>query len=423
VFTRQVTLRSPPRSLALYRCETVMILDINSSDDELPSVEEGEAEVEPEVEAAASPLKLELSQSPKLEPQKATAEKLASLPPHELTIDADQQQWVYYTTRTDGERVGTISKWFDAHVDEVVEGNVGRHPKLNKRSRLQAGTLIVIGACDSLLVCSKCRGDERACDEIICCSGACGRGYHTSCVSLNSVPDGDWYCQFCQGGGERTQPRQGEWWKRDLCGKWEIMPGDDRLEQPPAEWRGDGPSERPPLINEKRAVPAQPPSAAKCAKLEPPGPEMATLAGMPSGFPSGDRGRGRGRGGRRNALGGMSAHAEQGDGRRMPTAGAAPSKAAAAAAEAPASPRAETAEERGEATSPWPNAPPAAEAMFASAPLDSFLGKVANIYELFGIEPSVPIPSGIQRVNDQMGLTSTGTLPAQLGVLMREVFG
>jgi len=61
--------------------------------------------------------------------------------------------------------------------------------------------------------------------------------------------------------------------------------------------------------------------------------------------------------------------------------------------------------------------------MFASAPLDSFLGKVANIYELFGIEPSVPIPSGIQRVNDQMGLTSTGTLPAQLGVLMREVFG
>ena len=90
-------------------------------------------------------------------------------PPHEHIIDGDEQQWVYYHTRTDGELVGTIASTFEADTDEVIESNVSRYSNLRRKSKLKRGTLLVIGACDTLLLCSTCRCDERTGDPILIC--------------------------------------------------------------------------------------------------------------------------------------------------------------------------------------------------------------------------------------------------------------
>ena len=90
-------------------------------------------------------------------------------PPHEHVIDGDEQQWVYYHTRTDGELVGTIASTFEADTDEVIESNVSRYSNLRRKSKLKRGTLLVIGACDTLLLCSACRCDERTGDPILIC--------------------------------------------------------------------------------------------------------------------------------------------------------------------------------------------------------------------------------------------------------------
>ena len=111
-----------------------------------------------------------------------------TFPPYEHVIDGDEQQWVYYYTRTDGEVVRTIASTFEADTDEVkklalaaphpsrsqtshqvIESNGSRYSKLKPKSKLKEGTLLIIGACDSLLVCSGCRRDEREGDPIIIC--------------------------------------------------------------------------------------------------------------------------------------------------------------------------------------------------------------------------------------------------------------
>ena len=99
----------------------------------------------------------------------AISPAMPSFPPHEHVIDADEQQWVYYNTRTDGELVGTIASTFEADTDEVIESNVSRYSGLRRKSKLKMGTLLVIGACDTLLLCSKCRCDERKGDPILIC--------------------------------------------------------------------------------------------------------------------------------------------------------------------------------------------------------------------------------------------------------------
>jgi hypothetical protein len=92
-----------------------------------------------------------------------------SFPPHEHVIDGDEQQWVYYHTRADGEPVDTIASTFEADTDEVIESNVSRYSDLRRKSKLKKGTLLVIGACDTLLLCSTCRCDERKGDPILIC--------------------------------------------------------------------------------------------------------------------------------------------------------------------------------------------------------------------------------------------------------------
>ncbi|KAL0486769.1 hypothetical protein AKO1_012106 [Acrasis kona] len=49
--------------------------------------------------------------------------------------------------------------------------------------------------CDGCKSCTHCGEDDRE-DELIFCD-SCDRGYHTTCISLASVPEGDWKCHEC----------------------------------------------------------------------------------------------------------------------------------------------------------------------------------------------------------------------------------
>ena len=92
-----------------------------------------------------------------------------SFPPHEHVIDGDQQQWIYYRTLKEDEVVETIASTFEADTDEVIESNASRYANLKRKSKLKKDTLLVIGACDTLLLCSKCRRDECEGDPILIC--------------------------------------------------------------------------------------------------------------------------------------------------------------------------------------------------------------------------------------------------------------
>ena len=141
-------------------------MDINSQQSE-PVSSEDELIVEEEEPAAPK--------VPKAEPGTAAAgsdpaaTSTPSFPPHEYVIDGDQQQWVYYRTMKEDEVVETIASTFEADTDEVVESNATRYGKLKAKSKLKKGTLLVIGACDTLLLCSECHHDECEGDPILIC--------------------------------------------------------------------------------------------------------------------------------------------------------------------------------------------------------------------------------------------------------------
>ena len=141
-------------------------MDINSQQSEPVSSSEDDLIVEEEEPATPK--------VPKAEPGTPAAGSPAasstpSFPPHEYVIDGDQQQWVYYRTMKEDEVVKTIAETFEVDTDEVIESNASRHGKMNRKSKLKKGTLLVIGACDTLLLCSDCRCDEREGDPILIC--------------------------------------------------------------------------------------------------------------------------------------------------------------------------------------------------------------------------------------------------------------
>ncbi len=174
---------------------------------------------------------------PHLAPSSSRADAAAEenlFPPHDHVIDGDEQQWVYYTTRTPDEIVSKIAAWFDASVQEVVQSNASRYPTLKGKSKLKQGTLLVIGATDSLLVCSSCRGDKRQGDEIVICDGECGRAYHQSCIGLDALNEDQWLCRFCTPSARcKLEPSERTWWKRPACGSWEMMSSDDMQSRAP----------------------------------------------------------------------------------------------------------------------------------------------------------------------------------------------
>ena len=47
------------------------------------------------------------------------------------------------------------------------------------------------------LACSACQQQDRP-EAMLICDGECGRGFHTDCVGLDCVPDGDWFCHDCR---------------------------------------------------------------------------------------------------------------------------------------------------------------------------------------------------------------------------------
>ena len=138
-------------------------MDINSQQSEPVSSED---DLIVEEEEPATP------KVPKAEPgtpAAGSASSTPSFPPHEYVIDGDEQQWVYYRTMKEDEVVGTIADTFEADPDEVIESNASRYGKMKQKSKLKKGTLLVIGACDTLLLCSECRCDEREDDPILIC--------------------------------------------------------------------------------------------------------------------------------------------------------------------------------------------------------------------------------------------------------------
>ena len=145
-------------------------MDINSQQSEPVSSSEDDLIVEEEEPATPKVPKAEpgTSAAGSSTPSSA-ATSTPSFPPHEYVIDGDQQQWVYYRTMKEDEVVGTIADTFEADPDEVIESNASRYGKMNRKSKLKKGTLLVIGACDTLLLCSECRRDECEGDPILIC--------------------------------------------------------------------------------------------------------------------------------------------------------------------------------------------------------------------------------------------------------------
>ena len=134
----------------------------SSSEDELVV-----QEIEPAAPKKAEPGTRAAGTRPAILP----ATSSTRFPPHEHVIDADEQQWVYYSTMVDGEVVGAIASAFDSEVDEVIQFNARRYHNMSRKSKLKEGTLLIIGACDALLMCSACRGDQSDDDKIIICRG------------------------------------------------------------------------------------------------------------------------------------------------------------------------------------------------------------------------------------------------------------
>ena len=141
-------------------------MDINSQQSE-PVSSEDDLIVEEEEPATPKVPKAEPGTSAAGSHPAATS--TPSFPPHEYVIDGDEQQWVYYRTMKEDEVVGTIAKTFEADPDEVIESNASRYGTMKRKSKLKKGTLLVIGACDTLLLCSECRRDECDGDPILIC--------------------------------------------------------------------------------------------------------------------------------------------------------------------------------------------------------------------------------------------------------------
>ena len=48
---------------------------------------------------------------------------------------------------------------------------------------------------ESDIVCENCKSGEDPETLLLC--DTCNRGWHTQCIKLDSVPDGEWYCAEC----------------------------------------------------------------------------------------------------------------------------------------------------------------------------------------------------------------------------------
>ena len=85
----------------------------------------------------------------------------ASFPPYDHIVDADEQQWCYYTTLVDAESPKNIAAKFNLDVREVLDSNRTRHRGLRATAQLHEGTLLVLGAPEQLLICSRCHAEAR----------------------------------------------------------------------------------------------------------------------------------------------------------------------------------------------------------------------------------------------------------------------
>ena len=356
-------------------------------------------------------------------------------PRYEHRIDQDEQQFVYYNTLVPDETPKGIAAAFDIDVSEIIEANAPRMRGLHVTSKLHQNTNLIFGACDSLLVCSSCRADERPGDPIVLCSGDCGRAYHCSCVDVSRLPEVDFYCRFCNPKTRvhQTAPTRFYSWAKvidgrgahsegsgDGGGQWVMMPGDDdaRSSEPPR------PASKP------RATPAAPPS--KAVKREAPDdsqqslprqqpralPADAILARLAAAAGEGARlgSAAAGEGGRATEL--PRAERQHSAPAVLPGYVPRPSPSGdvkpAATPDAPPQPRHAP---PSSALQPAALPPPAVE-----APEMSFYNKVGRIRELLSIDAATPIPAAIKQANTMMGLQDGGTLPQQADEVLRRIF-
>ena len=104
---------------------------------------------------------------------------------HELEIDRQDMQFIFYHTLQDDETPSTIARLFYPSCTEqglqlIINGNAGRYPGLEKGRKFKKGTLLVFPAAEIWLVCSQCGHDDDA-SALCLCDNVCGRAYCTSC--------------------------------------------------------------------------------------------------------------------------------------------------------------------------------------------------------------------------------------------------
>ena len=78
-----------------------------------------------------------------------------------------------------------------------------------------SGELTHIGANDGSVRCEVC-GSAGDAETMLLCD-RCDRGYHTGCLQLGAVPDGEWYCPPCAEKVQRKRARTGRG-----TGIWEV---------------------------------------------------------------------------------------------------------------------------------------------------------------------------------------------------------
>lgn len=133
---------------------------------------------------------------------------------HELEIDRQDMQFIFYRTLQDDETPSTIARLFYPSCTEqglqlIINGNAVRYPGLEKGRKFKKGTLLVFPAAEIWLVCSQCGNDDDA-SALCLCDNVCGRAYCTSCLGPAAPPPGDalWHCAHCAAKPSPSTPQR-----------------------------------------------------------------------------------------------------------------------------------------------------------------------------------------------------------------------
>lgn len=137
----------------------------------------------------------------------------------EHIIDEEERQLVKYTTEKESETLLSIARAFGLRKLPLADAHeVGA---IGEKSALGKGRILKFDVPEELLWCSSC-GNLVHDDELIICEAACSRAYCLGCLSMDEVPDAEWYCNYCS-----SSPRAEEEEEHALS------PGGSRRLEPP----------------------------------------------------------------------------------------------------------------------------------------------------------------------------------------------